>query len=105
MKLKCKKFFGKIIKVGEGAGTHYLDQIRDDIKWISRSFIEGYLSREYDLTPQQYYNLVVYGDISFKPRCKYCSNSARWWRISNGYYLTCSSECKSKSHSESNHHR
>jgi hypothetical protein len=106
MKLTCKKFAYKIAKIGYGSGTWYLDQLSDEIIWISSKKLHYYLESKYGISCQEYYNIVVYGDINFIPRCPYCNGYRKFWRISSGYYSTCASdECISDSHSESNSYR
>lgn len=101
--LNVKKFYGKIITKGSGTGLKYLDQLSDEIIWVSRVYINRYLDLNYHITQQQYYNLVIYGNINYIPKCPYCNNPRKYWRLINGYYTTCSNyECISNKHSIDN---
>ena len=99
------KFQGKIITKGSGTSLKYLDQLTEKLTWISRSFMARYLSRNYDLSIQEYYNLVVFDDKDFTPKC-ICGRHRKFWRLINGYYTTCAqNDCISILHSKSNHER
>jgi len=103
--LECKINPGAILTEGTGMGLHYIDQLGEGIP-ISRAFMKRYLNRVYGLTDQEYYNIVVYGDIEATPRCPYCGRPKKFWRLINGYYFTCGDyECVDKKHSEDNRRR
>ena len=74
----------------------YLDQI-DGKTLISGNDMARYLRKRYDISPQEYYNLVMYGDINNSPKCLYCDNPREFIKISQGYKSRCKI-CLDKSH-------
>lgn len=84
--INVKKFFGKVIHKGEAQNMYYLDQLSDEIKWIHCNQMKRYLDKTYNLTPEQYYNLVCYGDKNFIERCLYCCEPKyNFTKLSHGY--------------------
>lgn len=59
--------------------------------WIFKSYIGPYLKDKYNLTPQQYYNIVVKGDINYINKCGYCecNNETRFLTLLRGYNIGC----------------
>lgn len=84
--IKVLKFAGKIIHKGEDRDMYYLDQLNKEIRWVYSRRMKSYLLNNYNLTPEEYYNLVVYGDKDYKERCKYCNQpKENFWKLSYGY--------------------
>lgn len=92
-----------VVKRGKGKliskpyGPHsvlYLDQLSDmDDIWINSGVFNSYLRKTYGINSREYYNIVVYGDINFSPRCK-CGNDKKFISLSRGYGSTCGNkEC------------
>lgn len=98
--------FMDIIKKGEGMSLKYLDQLSNEEIWVSRSYIKRYLRKTYNLSEQEYYNIVVFGDKDYIPKCKFCGRDRKFWRLRDGYYSTCASEeCRAMRSSEYNKYR
>lgn len=91
------------IIVGKGhiirpTSQSYLDQI-DGVTRVSSKRIKEYLLDKYNLSEEQYYNLVVYGDIDKYPPCQNprCEKRPRFIRLSVGYQKYCCDSCKNSS--------
>lgn len=87
------KHSGSIITSGSGSNTKYLDQLSDDDIWIGAYRIRKYLMDKYGLSPKDYYNLVVYGDINHIEYCSVCGKPTAFDRLSAGYRTSCSRGC------------
>lgn len=84
---------GQILREGS---YYYVDQLKEDRTLIWNGYIEGYLNNTYGITSQQYYNLIVNGDINSPNRCPICQNPTNYiGRLSRGYHETCSPSCRS----------
>lgn len=87
MKLQVKKFYGKVIHKGSGQSLKYLDQLSDEIIWINCQSFPRYLWNNYNINPEEYYNLVKYGNKNFRECCEYCFKPKNNWtgKLFRGY--------------------
>lgn len=84
--LQVKKYKGEIRIKGSGHNTQYLDQLATDEIWIASVKMTKYLKENYNITPEEYYNLVKYGSIEPSEPCKYCGNPKHnWYKLAYGY--------------------
>lgn len=84
---------GKVIF--DRVNKRYLDQI-DGITWLHSNSLRSYLRDKYSLNPQEYYNLIMYGNISSCPKCFRCGEDCEFIKFSHGYKSrcpSCSIEC------------
>lgn len=77
---------------------HYLDQLNFDKDiWLGPNEIIKYLKTNYNLTTEEYYNLVVYGEKSHEYTCPICKKPiTKFLGLCRGYHETCSIECSGK---------
>lgn len=82
-------------------GGYYFDQLcgsepnyQSYENWIFKSNMSRYLMDKYNLTQQQYYNIVVYRDINYINKCGYCEcdNSTEFKTLLMGYRRGCCPE-------------
>lgn len=76
----------------------YLDQI-DNKTYISSNYMSRYLRRKYNITTQEYYNLIMYGNINNTPKCYLCGKPREFIKLSHGYKVRCH-ECVNLCHEE-----
>lgn len=95
MNLKVYHNPGKIIYRKIRNYIEYLDQLKESETYISCYKMVRYLNDNYNLTPSQYYNLIVYNDIDKKHYCKICGKELKLISIRYAYYETCSKSCSS----------
>lgn len=99
-KLKCNRFPGKIWKSDKPEDYRwYQDQLipeSEPIKWVSCTLFSKYLKSTYDLTLQEYYNIVVFGDINYQPICRVCGENLYFYNLTKGYQEFCSQNCRAK---------
>ena len=88
----CSK--GSILKDEESG--KYIDQI-DGVTLLHGNSLRAYLRNKYKITPQEYYNLVMYGDINSCPKCFRCGRDCEFIKFSHGYKSRCH-ECSVKCH-------
>jgi len=99
MKYKVYHNPGELIRELRSSGSYYyLDQLDPGETWVGASnFTGNYLRKYYNLTSQQYYNIVMYGDINIKLKCPWCDKERSFGKIGHGYNITCGSpSCNSK---------
>lgn len=84
----------------------YLIQIELEEHWVKSNDIGRYLKVTYQMTTEEYYDLVVYESVGIKPpKCPYCGKKLRFKNLTYNYnyYKTCSSpECTFNAYSEAN---
>lgn len=87
-----------LITKGVGNNLRFKDQLSDQEVWIHKNSMSRYLRNNYGLTSQEYYNLIIYGDKNFIPRCSIegCDNPVRFLRLLSGYLSVCSNDCNNK---------
>jgi hypothetical protein len=61
--------------------------------WIPKSKINKYLLNTYNLTQEQYFNIVVHNDINYKSYCEECSKELRLKSLTKGYFRFCNQSC------------
>lgn len=98
MDLKVYHNPGDIVFTGYKMTKEYLDQLSEDIIYIKYNKLTKYLRDKYNLSQEEYYNLVVHGDKDFKHYCKCegCNNEVRFKGLfsnQEGYYNCCSRKC------------
>jgi len=91
---------GEIIHRGGGFGTQYLDQLREDEKWVYAVELRRYLRSTYNLTIGEYYNLVVYDDKDKKHYCRICGKELPFYKLTKPYRQMCSMKCKGEREKE-----
>ena len=85
---------GSILK--DKKSGKYIDQI-DGVTLLHGNSLRAYLRDKYNITPQEYYNLVMYGDINSYPKCFRCGKNCEFIKFSHGYKSWCH-ECLIKCH-------
>lgn len=100
MNITVKRNKGELIsRPYKNHSIQYLDQLSDkDNIWICSGVFNRYLYKNYGLSSEMYYNLVIYGDIFYYPPCSNpnCNNHRTFISLSRGYHKTCGSkECRS----------
>lgn len=87
---------GSILKVNN---TRYYDQLDYPNTFGARTKYE-YLKNKYNLSWQEYVNLIYYEDKDFIPRCPICGEPTRFYQVlrTNGTYYNeaCSKSCMVK---------
>ena len=92
--LKVRVSPGKILfKYG-----YYLDQLRDDNKRIKDTHFQRYLKSIYDITIDEYYNIVMFNDINYIKKCANptCNSIIKVYKLSYGANKCCCKGCASK---------
>lgn len=81
---------------GKGHSNYYRDQLSSTEIWVSSTKFSKYLKSKYEITVQEYYNLVVFNDINHKEFCQNnCGREVRFISLSRGYGKYCSLSCGS----------
>lgn len=93
--MEVKQYRGELKTQGEGNSLWYLDQLYDKEYWVSKNKFPKYLLEWYNLTPQEYYDIVVYDNVQPKCLCG-CGLSSKFISLSKGYQ-----DFHDKSHSAS----
>lgn len=88
----------ELIKRGEGNSMQFKDQLSDKNIWVYCKHFSRYLRSTYNLSQQEYYSLIVFGDKDYFPKCKTsdCNNSVEFYRLSSGFREYCCHECMMK---------
>lgn len=93
--ISAKRFNGQIIT----KNRFILDQLcESDGVWVwsGKGHFTSYIKKEYNLTPKEYYNIVVFNDINYRKICPVCKlNEVEFIKISKGYRDFCSNRCVS----------
>ena len=94
--LKCQLNPGEILRNYDWGYKCIINQLEDHITTPIRSTdFSKYLLNDYALLPQEYYNLIIFGDINYIPKCPYCGTPLRFQSLQRGYRKECDSdECK-----------
>lgn len=89
---------GEIVSIGEKKKLMYLDQLKEDIVYIGCYKFKKYIKSMYNLTIEEYYNLVTTGDKDSIHICKNknCNNIVKFDRLSEGYNSCCCRKCNGK---------
>jgi hypothetical protein len=74
----------------------YLDQLKEEETWIGSNKMPKYLRVNYNLTREQYYNLIVYGDKDKIHYCPICGNKLKFIALWKPYNSSCSNHCSGK---------
>lgn len=74
----------------------YFDEISNDGSSFYSRYSEKYLRDKYDITPEEYYNIVVFNDKHHKCYCEYCHNELKFKSLYLGYGRFCSQSCITK---------
>lgn len=74
-----------------------VDQLSDEGTLVKVKELDSYLKDKYNLTVEEYYNLVVNGDKDYRPKCP-CGAILRFNRgnFNNPYKQYCSTQCGNK---------
>lgn len=82
-------------------GRSYLDQLRKDETWVDSSIIEEYLKNTYNLSLQQYYNLIVFSDKNHVQLCHCCKRKiVNFINLKDGYNKYCNQLCSTNGKSQ-----
>lgn len=96
--LKCNRFPGRIWKSDNPTEYRwYQDQLipeSEPIKWVSCTVFAKYLENTYNLSIREYYNIVVYDDINYQPKCSICGGNLFFYNLNKGYQEFCSHNCR-----------
>lgn len=90
-----RNYFPKIVgSIVRPTSQSYLDQI-DGVTVVSSKKIKDYLFNKYELSVEEYYNLVVYGNINHITKCENpkCTNKSGFISLSSGYQKYCCRKC------------
>ena len=83
---------GSIKYKGVGNSLRYLDQLRYEETWlVGGKRLQMYLFDNYNLTVEQYYCQVVFGDYKFVPTCPIegCNRKLVFYSLLSGYKKYC----------------
>ena len=90
MKLKVYHDPGIISYRGDKSSKsmEYLGQLSKEIKYVGKYKFVSYIRKTYGLSAEQYYNLVVEGDINAEHYCmnEGCSNKVHFKSLLDPYY-------------------
>lgn len=82
---------GKIVRIND---IYYQNQLEDINNDFSMKFTKRKpIFNKYGLTEQEYFNLIVYGDKEFIPRCKIHNKPLIFNGLNYGYSEYCGKEC------------
>lgn len=81
---------GKILRSDK---DHYIDQLDENSPLIFTRQLNNYLKNKYNLTIKEYYNIVIYGDKYYSPKCDNCGEDLEFISLSCGYRNKCKN-CK-----------
>lgn len=95
---------GEILKFKKPSGTgkfKLYDQLSDDLNLYTEFQLRKLIKERYNLTPEEYYNLIVHGDKNYKHYCKNpeCNKELKFLGITSGYKRTCNRNCADRYHS------
>lgn len=93
MNLKVYHNPGEIISKGEKKDLMYLDQLDKDINYIGCYKFPKYVRTKYNISLEEYYNLVVFNDINKEHICrnKNCNNKLKFRSLLGPAYKECCS--------------
>jgi hypothetical protein len=110
-KLVCRRYPGKIwIDESTKRRIWTQDQLipeSDNVKYVSLCTAVKYFYNTYGITLQEYYNIVVYGDINYQPICALpdCTNPVEFRSLVLGYLTTCCKDHANILNSRTDAHR
>lgn len=79
-------------------GKFYRDPFSEKEVKISNRIWKSYLKDNYNLIPQEVYNIVNGFDVDYRGLCKICGHPETNWSIQRGYSPVCMNpECRGKS--------
>lgn len=81
----------------------YKDQLSDEEHWFLSSQATRYLRKKYNLSCQEYYNLICYGNKDYVNRCIRCGKPTKWKSLSRGWDDYCSMSCACADSCEAQH--
>lgn len=70
----------------------FRDQLTTNDVWYDTTRMNNYLVKNYNITKEDYWNLVHTGDINYRPKCEICGKPVYLFRLS-GYRKYCSQSC------------
>lgn len=93
--LKCKRSPGSILYDDPRTKKKIIDQLSDEPIEIFRTKISKYLMNTYGITLREYYNIIMYDDISYNNICKTngCNKYTEFVNLSEGYREHCCNSC------------
>ena len=92
--LACRRSFGKILYTESRRSI--IDQLSEkENKIIGTQYKIQYFKENYNINEIEYYNICVFGDINYSPKCKstICNNLVKFRCFSMGYYDYCCKKC------------
>lgn len=91
MELKVYHNPGEIISTGEKKNLKYLDQLNFNKIYVGCYKFPKYLKRTYNISVEEYYNLVMFGDRNKKHICRNegCSNELKFRSLLGPAYKEC----------------
>lgn len=98
--MKCVRYPGQIWYL-ESDTMWTQDQLlpeTEEIKYVHVRHLSRYLSATYNITVQQYYNIVVHNDINYVQKCSRdgCDDCVPFYGLARGYLKYCSNSCKNQ---------
>jgi hypothetical protein len=89
MELKIKRNPGKILR----NNYLYYDQLSFIEIGRKLKFMNKYIKDTYNITPSQYYNLIVYNDLNKIHYCEWCGKETEFMDLRKGFKRFCNKSC------------